>query len=89
MDATGPTIVVELTSRLTTPTSLRDVAWKVTEQLVAFWDLDTVSRIPNAVPALRLVLNRTTLECSVNVMVEVGYGQATRDQWATECVGLA
>jgi hypothetical protein len=86
-DRARPTIRLEATSPATSGAELREAAWIVTRWMLPFWDPAVVVRVPNAVPAFRLTLNRTEVECSANLMVELGYGAASRVQWAAECGG--
>jgi hypothetical protein len=84
-DPARPTIVAQITSPLTVESALRDTAWAVTRALVVYWDLETVRRAPNAVPDLRISVNNLRVECPAGIMVRLGYGDASREQWAAEC----
>lgn len=84
-DASRPRILIEATSPATLTPSLYEAAWSLTRSALVLWEPSTVREIPNSVPRLRIRVNALQLECSADVMVRLGYGDASRDTWASDC----
>ncbi len=85
-DAAGPEVVALGTSPESSEAALRDTAWAITMSMLPLWDPATMRRVPNAVPALRLAVNRLQVRCSPGFMLQLAYGQRSQQEWARECL---
>jgi hypothetical protein len=82
-----PTIVASVSSSIA-GVSVPDAAWTITRSMLVLWEPATMVRVPNSVPGFRLLLNTARIECPPGLMLQLGYGTASREQWVSECSGL-
>lgn len=84
-DQSGPTIVMNATSRYTTERILRDGAWAVTKSMQPFWSANNLASVPDVIPSFRLTLSTVRYQCSGAFMVQLAQLRVSRDDWESQC----
>lgn len=84
-DPSAPAIVLAVSSGFSSPDLVQESAWRVTRAMRVAWDRQLVDLYPDAVPALRLAVNRAQFACPADFMVRLADLRAAREDWDRTC----
>lgn len=87
-DTESDTVVIDITSRWSSPERQHDAAWEITRAFATFWDTEAtpIFRQPGWSPSFRFLNSGSEYHCSAEFMAKLADVLASRSDWEAQCV---